>query len=247
MTDWYKIKRVLIWQNWTEKQIYPAGWKPWANTVAYWTLDKDYPWWIITDESWNWRELGWGHMSWYANPTIATLWWVNCFEFTDGWYLFPHSWDFSLFSWKQAITISVWVYITQFNWWAFNVLFSLWNTNHNSFTAYYDNSSIRLTDYWSDLTASAISLNTWLNLIFTAEANSNTWKICVNGVEQTTSWWVSSYAWISWSNFNINRFFWDGGAFWIRWYMSNFIIENIERSAAQKLSYYNQTKWNYGL
>ena len=24
MTDWYKIKRILVWQNWEEKQIYPA-------------------------------------------------------------------------------------------------------------------------------------------------------------------------------------------------------------------------------
>ena len=24
MTDWYKVKRILTWVNWEEKQIYPA-------------------------------------------------------------------------------------------------------------------------------------------------------------------------------------------------------------------------------
>lgn len=39
---WYKLKRILIYPDGvTEKQVYPAWWKPWANTLAYYPLATD--------------------------------------------------------------------------------------------------------------------------------------------------------------------------------------------------------------
>ena len=36
MTDWYKIKRILTWVNWEEKQIYPASRLPSAYQEVEW-------------------------------------------------------------------------------------------------------------------------------------------------------------------------------------------------------------------
>lgn len=50
MTDWYKIKRVLTWVNWVEKQIYPATFEfsyDFRNKTA---TDLSNDWW--TNTSW---------------------------------------------------------------------------------------------------------------------------------------------------------------------------------------------------
>ena len=66
MTDWYKIKRVLIWQNNQEKQIYPAY-------IEYDFTKSDW-WWTAT--SWTSRDSSWFYRSW---------------TYTDGWIYAPSS------------------------------------------------------------------------------------------------------------------------------------------------------------
>ena len=60
MTDWYKIKRVLTWVNWEEKQIYPAVDHP-TYTYDFTVSDNwfTYTWdgWIQGWESWQWFYL----------------------------------------------------------------------------------------------------------------------------------------------------------------------------------------------
>jgi hypothetical protein len=43
-----EVSAVYVWDT----QIYPAGWKPWANTLAYYPLETD-----TKDYSWNNRNL----------------------------------------------------------------------------------------------------------------------------------------------------------------------------------------------
>ena len=66
--NWYKIKKVRIWVNWVEKQIYPAGWKPWSNTVAYYKFD-----WNLNDSSWNSRNLSMA--TWSFTYWTESWWW----------------------------------------------------------------------------------------------------------------------------------------------------------------------------
>lgn len=74
MTDWYKIKRVLIWQNWVEKQIYPAqtvqtfdfqnnwalGWT--GYNIGYGTPD------YVTGQGWN---------IWASSSQASYQWWIT--------------------------------------------------------------------------------------------------------------------------------------------------------------------------
>ena len=74
MTDWYKIKRILVRQNNQEKQIYPATWNPGSNTVAYYPFKNN-----TNDETWN-TTLSWTMVQdwlWYKPTTSVTinLWW----------------------------------------------------------------------------------------------------------------------------------------------------------------------------
>jgi len=52
MTDWYKIKRVLTWVNWEEKQIYPAGLPSTYQEVEY--IQSSGTQYIDTWVSWSW-------------------------------------------------------------------------------------------------------------------------------------------------------------------------------------------------
>jgi hypothetical protein len=70
------IKRATMRVNGVEKQVRPSGWwgwKPWANTVAYYPLN-----WDINDYSWNNRNLtvDTGSMS-YGNLTDGQYWIFN--------------------------------------------------------------------------------------------------------------------------------------------------------------------------
>ena len=215
-------------------------WTPWSNTLAYYPLNSTT---TVNDQSWNGRNLTNNN-----SVTFGTYHWVDCADFNsygDTLYNYSASW---LPSWKVALTVSVWVYYSSVRSGYWEALFSIWNTNHHAFVATKDsgNNKLSVTDYGDSIyTSFTPSTWQWRNMVFTAEADSNTWKVYINGVEQTTSWAVSNYAWLSGTNFRINGFFWDNSWLWIIGNMSEFIFENKTWNATQVADYYNSTKSNY--
>jgi hypothetical protein len=77
MTDWYKIKRILVRQNWEEKQVYPA--ENWNNLdISKATLSKQF-------STWYWFQ-------WlYINPdenvamtaSFGSTWYVRGYSYTN--------------------------------------------------------------------------------------------------------------------------------------------------------------------
>ena len=176
--------------------------------------------------------------SWVSFWTNA---WVDCASFSSSSYLSNNS--FGVPQWKVALTVSAWVYYTSVtnNLYSF---FSMWATWHKAF-ANANCQPINITDYWNDVHSSVNAQQwQWYHIALTAEQWNNNWKIYVNCVDVTSWWAVSSYAWIGWTNFRINWFFWQSW-YGINWYMSNFIVENATRTAQEISDYYNQTKSLY--
>jgi hypothetical protein len=90
MTDWYKIKRILV----GTQQVYPAGWKPWANTVMYFPFKEDQ-----TDKIWS--------------ATINVTWTKDSVI----WYTFDKQWDLLVNNRPTTCRfVSVWVRYNQSHW-----------------------------------------------------------------------------------------------------------------------------------
>lgn len=233
MTDWYKIKRVLTWVNWEEKQIYPAGWTPNANTVAYYPLTSNF-----NDASWNSRNLT---NSW---ATIWTYWWVTCAYYD--W------WDYSYYSWywlNSPRTICLRWYNTNttgwYYWWLIHISQYSNNTPSWSLGLQYIWSSIITPADWSSSSAEIqTSITSWWHNIVVTEDSSRTVTLYIDGVSK----WTKSYSspatpdwWSLWSKF-VSTF-----SERLRWYLSKVILENKAWTAQEVALYYNQTKSTYGL
>ena len=235
MTDWYKIKRVLIWQNGEEKQIYPAAWwKPWANTVAYYPLKSNF-----NDASWNGRNLS---NSW---ATITTLGWVPCAYYNWSSYS-SNSW----YSLTYPRTISLWGYNTNttsnYYWWLIHI-------SNNSITSapswslwiqYIWSWTVTPADWSSTSAEIRVSISSWWHNIVCTE---NTSRLVTIYVDWTYKW-ATTYStpaqpnwWAIWCKFD--RLLSEK----LKWYLSNIILENKVRTAQEISDYYNQTKSNYGL
>lgn len=232
MTDWYKIKRWLIRVNWVEKQFYPATWKPWSNTVAYYPLTSTT---TGNDQSGNNNNLT---NSWV---TFWTYHWVNCWYFNGSWYL-EKSW--SLWTWSSAFTVSSWFY---WDWTIISgkgkVIFATGSPSWSYIFAMWMIPAWNIMVWW------------WSNDRDTnVTLSANTWYHCV----MAQSWWtITVYLnWTSiytWSvSFNISSHktcIWRQANWtdYFYWNISEVIIENKSWSSAEVSDYYNWTKWRYWL
>lgn len=98
MTDWYKIKRVLVWQGWQEKQIYPASRLPsayqeveyiqssWTQYFVVWnTFKTSYK--IVLD--FQMVTIWWDYIPlWVNSPSPYKKYWINAYW----WYFKVVSW-----------------------------------------------------------------------------------------------------------------------------------------------------------
>ena len=231
MTDWYKIKRILTWQNWVEKQIYPAGWKPWSNTIAYYPLTSTT---TVNDLSWNWYNLT------NTSTTFWTYQWVSCASFN--WStskLTATIW--TLPQWANPRTTSLWIYNTGVDWlsimwyWANRTRYWCWEYTYGSSTEWYT-----LAAYYIDEFTHINTKNSWL--LFTATYDWTYIKTYINWeIKSTSSAYTLATSWTNfeiWSPYATNPF---------QGYASNAIIENKVRTAQEISDYYNLTKSNYGL
>jgi len=123
MTDWYKIKRILTWVNWEEKQIYPvkskerieykmnadSSWNLYVPTSWYatsWIKNCPYDWKVSVDwwaeTTYTWTSSSWGYitLSWYtawSNHTITI-------KPTTEWYQWARAYSWQGTSWATYIT-----------------------------------------------------------------------------------------------------------------------------------------------
>lgn len=249
--NWKTPTKIVRWHNWaeqavkkivifpdgvTEKQIRPAWWKPWANTLLYFPLENDA---IDVVNSVSLTS------SWTTNYT--TVGWVKSAEFTKLNWLYNNN-VAVLPQWDVAKTISMWTYIKGKNigryWFVMFWTNSSWATFWISWKENTDN--ICLSRWWSISSEYTPSQNTWINLVCTYDT-TNKWRLYSNGNQTPViTWnttaptqWTSIYVWASiWNTETRQTMYWN---------LSNVIIENKVRTAQEVEDYYNQTKWNYWL
>jgi len=157
---WYKIKKVLIWQGWVEKQIYPAE--------KVYTFDFQNNWQL----GWTWATTSWTY--WY------TAWqWFYQYSYSawNSTYLKIPTW----ISWKLKkieirhtrpdIISAIWVSASSSN---VNNLIRVWDRNSNV---------ILYTNWWT-LTTTWSNIPTWeLYSVFELWDNGNISWTC-----NTQSW-----------------------------------------------------------
>lgn len=204
---------------------YKEWWKPWANTKFYLPLKND-----ILDHSWNNVSTSTSWTITYQNPWALISWWIITVNYNQN----PSSFTISFYSkcssvssptalCNQSSITSAWYY------W-FDIVF---NADNRSGT-------IRAEAMWWGYTIKwksyyAIGVTDWHHYLLIID-NNQTWYFYIDNVLQESkniSWFVQH----SW-----NILIWDNWS-----YMWDVIYEDKARSEEERTSYFNQTKWNYGL
>ena len=236
-----EIKNAYIWTT-PVKEIFvgttkvrPAGWKPWANTIAYYPLTAN-----ANDESWNGNN---GTANWVS---FSTYDWVDCAYFDWSVYTkiqLPWLWSFS------EITMVIRAKTT-YSLPSVSCLFMLAPSTDNKNMAIQWNNSKFILSRWNWSSAYDINdwtANDWIWHCVVATKDSSAAKLYVDGTliwQDTRSSSVQSDSWHSaiwWHATSTNA------QFIYKWYLSNSIIENKARTADEISDYYNQTKSNYWL
>ena len=234
------------------KNIYIGeyGWKPWANTLAYYPLETD-----TKDYSWNGRD---GTNNWV---TFSNWLWV----FNGSSYVSLWTWSWTNI--QTNMTISVW-FKWNWNWSKDNAVLGkseyYATSTSNCYYAitihegerylswwYYCWSDYNLhpmnfrnTGGWSPTIWPVAQANKWYNVVITNDGNTK--KAYVDGVLYATENVLSTTSTVSidtrigsFVRYNYDSFF--------NWNISAVIFEDKARTAEQVANYYNQTKWNYWL
>ncbi len=203
-------------------RIRPDGWKPWANTIAYYPFEKD-----INDYSWNWNNWTswWWTYSWWFLTTTSL---VRRSKLPN----YDMSWEF---------TYSVWV---DMNNTASDVYIEICTDNN-----YYPTSAIRL---HSKITVQFHRSNTWYVVdspssytwIHCIQMVRDSSKIYLY-IDWTLIWSSSCSSWAPSNNYYMQL--WNAWSSFAKVRLSNLIIEKKARTAEEITSYYNLTKSNYWL
>lgn len=242
---WYKLKKIYIWTN----QVRPSwwgGWQPWANTLAYWTLDD-----TLNDSSWNNRNLT---MSWslsFVNDTslcrkVLYCTWVQAsnnyvYASSISWVstITIHIWNKSLISFSNyrnlfttSLDLNLWIRTEESSSWYMNLI--IWNSNS------YQIFRVTLSDAdhkkWHLLSVTFDNSNWELKWYIN-------WELNVTGTSSyyNLSNWLKKFSlWVwYWTSEGVNRYF--NGYIW------EVILEDKVRTAQEITNYYNQTKWDYWL
>ena len=226
------ISKVFLWDT----QVRPSGWKPWANTIAYYKFD-----WNLNDSSGNSHTLSnTGSISYSTNPYAVNLSTSN--------YLYFNNTD----TFNHDRTYNTWAYITARNQSKdASVLMCQWTGSQNRmifccidyqwklFFWFYGN------DHTWTITS---SLNQWVNVCYTYNYATKTYKAYINSVKDIE--WINStqYTIASW-----NLYMWALANtpsvlnYRVQWKLSEYILEDKARTAQEVADYYNSTKSDYGL
>lgn len=210
------------------------GWKPWANTIAYYPLEtngNEASWksWLDITATWITFSNNVAVLNWNQRATVNSIAWYKtiCFWFkkTNNYNgMVISRWDTSWYIQLRTNGFSAW-----WSWW--------WNFN-NDYTAWWSTPS-----------------NVWRLCVITQTAASNSWA---------SSWsmkfYLSDFWWVSWArqydttnhylNWSVTSIGWSwntSSPYALIWEMSKLIFESTERTAEEISNYYNLTKSNYGL
>jgi len=184
MIDWYKIKRILVWQNNQEKQIYPA------ETVQTFDFQNDGALWWTTINFWYWVP---SYTSWQWWGIWASSWWY------DAWLNLPAS----AFNWQNLKEITVYMYKPRTTW------TSQWNcisvSDGANIYMWYSRIWVSYGNFWYISWWNYQRVQTidptWevtLKFIFNSD-----WSVTfsVNWTESNVAWIASDYtqAWLNWT------------------------------------------------
>jgi hypothetical protein len=248
---WNKIQNIYI----GTQKVRPSGWKPWANTIAYYPLEEDW-----NDYSWNWHNL-----TWNSTPTYTISWGTKQVVSLNG----SIAGKIANLSWTYTnYTMSFWCKPTS-NTNTWQEIFDNYKDSSGSSTAT-DNAYINFnwTSYekasakdfayqyrpngWSNAYQSVYgttnrATNSWYNVVVTSTVS---WiKIYVNWTQvasNSTTWTIILDSWyncIWWRYNNYYRAYMN----YFYGYLSEFIMENKTWTADEIADYYNQTKAKYWL
>lgn len=233
---WYKLKRILIYPDGvTEKQVYPAWWKPWANTIVYYPLNSD--------------------------KTVYNLWtlWSN-YDLTNNWVTFSSEWwYFNGSSWLSTstnlpdasqYTIAFWVKPEKQS--QFAPIMQDWDTTaSNDFWIECD------LDNWIWIRCKSDSGWTYKK---PSNWNNNSRYCVILTMSSSWKWWyvnnVSLGTWSGASNVNTNYHHqlqigrandWNETRWPFKWYIWHIVIDTSIWNENERLNYYNLTKSNYWL
>lgn len=232
-----KIKKIYVWTT----KVRPDTWKPWANTIWYWTFD-DRNANQITDVSWNWNDLTGGTM-----PTYTQVSWTNY----AGNYANVSSWavpNKSFWTMNAPMTVLVWVMVTA-TWQEYVSYFwrwTSWNEYQNSLIYWYNSWQF---EYYEDKTsqsAKRVTIKSWVSL--------NTWYLIWyirNWTSVTTycnwvAWWTITWYSDTWDK---TFYLWCSNGWWSERFKGEIwecVMENKIWTDTEVLNYYNLTKSKYG-
>lgn len=224
---WYKLQKIYIGQQ----QVRARGWQPWANTVAYYPLTSN-----ADDDSWN------GYNATNYGATFSETNWAY-FGAVRNRLELPNMTVGNVF------TISLWAKVTSNLSWdqEFNFYYDRSYYNRNllfrysaSWTDVYTGNNAYNQDSW---TASTSPWTWWNNIILVKNWTSlNVYKNWTSiwthtGYDVSIPWWSNTVC--VWGTVSA----WSSG--YKEWYIKDYIIENVARTAQEVADYYNLTKWNY--
>jgi len=240
---WYKVKRIMVWQNWQEKQVRPYRFNPWSNTLLYLPLESD-----TNDHSWNsytitksWTitksdigyQFGSNGRSYLSTPSLSLD------GITDLTVCF---WQYvTTVPSKSHIMVSKYIWYNSSPW----VCFNFWMYNHNPWWFWHKmlfmiwNTSDTLKEYYST------NDPLWWWKLITGTLSSWTMKSYIN-------WTIDGSVSSVWTFKKVSTpiYIWAYQATnneYLVWKLSNVIIESKARTSEEISNYYNQTKSNYWL
>lgn len=245
--SWYKLSNIYIWTQ----QVRPGGWKPWANTIAYYPLESD-----ANDYSWN-----------NINPTAVgsaiTFWtdstgkWCAVFSANSNSYIGYWTWWSAFNFWTSGCTIAFWLWdltnntstgsgsysnwiLTGQVWGANAVWVYIAATSHVSGVSkgslYFGSSGY--TPNW--ITSTSIFDTTGMHSYVLATNTNWTYNFYIDwALYKTSSYTASSLAW---NNCYMGYDAWDTNTLrHLVWNLRNVVFENVEWSAQDVLNYHNAT------
>lgn len=215
-------------------------WKPWANTIAYFPLEK------------NSNEASWKIATATDNSVnYSMIWWVKCANATSStWYIGITTSIFDDSSVWTEQTISFWMYLNALPWWTSNRVFEFERKDRYSFYFLARSNNVyryEWNDAWSTIDVNISNDDIWKWNYFTL-VNSASWKYIYKNWVQIWTWtWVSRPRWNrvvegEQANNILNSRSVNGG---LNWWLRELIFENKVRTAQEIQDYYNNTKANY--
>ena len=243
---WYKLNWIYVWNQKVRPEPEPP-FTPWANTLAYYPLQKD-----VNDYSWNWRN--WTNYNVTFSDGIATF---NgsyssivvpsadrqkpTSNFTISAWARPTSWTHTG-SWKPMFIVTKWQFYANteqdfFYWLAI--------TDENKYAFWWI--ATWISDDWDTYpweSTTAVNLNE--RNLYTLTNNWTTKTLYLNGVQikQATADTTDSSSSIP---IVIGDAYFNNNHGYFNWNISEVILENKTRTQQDILDYYNQTKGIYGL